>query len=94
MNKEADRVRIREFFDLMENEKYDLRKYSKPILVYKVEDGTVYYSLWEEDILDRFGLKNVDGWDYKDDAGFCPDWVIGLDYNELLEELDSLDDDL
>jgi len=91
MNKESDRKKIIEFLDLLGNERYDLRRYSHPILVYKVDNGTVYYSLWEEEILSRYGLKNVDGWDYKEDALFCPDWVIGVDNDPVLDELDEID---
>jgi hypothetical protein len=85
---EKDRDRIREFFNLLEDEHYDLRKFSHPILVYKVEDERVFYSLWEESLLQRYGLKNVDGWDYEDDVLFCPDWVRGLDADD-----DDFDDD-
>lgn len=92
MNTEKDRKRIFEFLDLLGNESYELRRYSHPILVYKVENGIVYYSLWEEEILQRFGLKNVDGWDYKDDSLFCPDWVIGIEHDDLIDELDELDE--
>jgi len=69
-----------------------LRKYNKPILVYKVDDKTVYYSIWESDMLDRFGLENVDGWDYKEDTIFCPDWVIGLERKDIFEDLEDVDD--
>ena len=93
MNTETDRKRIFEFLDLLGNESYDLRRYSRPVLVYIVQDDIIYYSLWEEEILHRFGLKNVDGWDYKDEALFCPDWVVGIDYDSLLDELDEMDDD-
>ncbi len=93
MHKETDKTRIREFLDLLGNERYDLRKYTRPVLVYKVEDKTVFYSIWEDDLLNRFGLSNVDGWDYKEDTIFCPDWVIGIDKDELLAELDE-DEDL
>ena len=65
MHKETDKTRIREFLDLLGNERYDLRKYTRPVLVYKVEDKTVFYSIWEDDLLNRFGLSNVDGWDIK-----------------------------
>lgn len=92
MHKETDKVRIREFLDLLGNERYDLRKYTRPVLVYKVDDQTVFYSLWEDDLLNRFGLNNVDGWDYKEDTIFCPDWVIGIERDELLAELDEDDD--
>jgi hypothetical protein len=76
MKLEVDRKKIREFLEFVENEKYDLRKYSKPALVYFVDDDKrVKYSLWENDDLHRFGLNNVDGWDFEDDLLFCPDWV-------------------
>ena len=93
MNKEIDRIKIREFLDLLGNEKYEIRKYSKPVLVYEVKDRVVYYSLWESDILDRYGLSNVDGWDYKEDTIFCPDWVIGLDKDDIYSDLDDDEDD-
>ena len=89
MHKETDRGRIREFLDLLGNEHYDLRKYHRPVLVYKVEDKTVFYSIWEDDLLNRFGLANVDGWDYKEDTIFCPDWIIGVDRDEFLDDLDE-----
>ncbi len=94
MHKETDRARIREFLDLLGNERYELRKYHKPVLVYKVDDKTVYYSIWEEDLLTRFGLENVDGYDYKEDTIFCPDWVIGIERDELIAELDDDEDEL
>ncbi|MCD4828708.1 MAG: hypothetical protein K8R90_04660 [Candidatus Cloacimonetes bacterium] len=87
MNVEKKRERIREFFDLIECEHYELRKFSHPALVFKVDDEKVYYSLWEEDLLNRFGLENVDGWDYTEDILFCPDWIRGDD------DGDDLDDD-
>jgi len=88
MKTEADRKRIREFLNLTENDKIDLRRYSHPILVYKVEDGSVMYSIWEEDLLNRYGLANVDGWDYEEDSLFCPDWV-----EDDLDDDDDFDDD-
>ena len=92
MNTESNRKRIREFLDLLGNERYDLRRYSRPILVYKVIDKVVYYSVWEEEILQRFGLKNVDGWDFKEDSLFCPDWVIGSE-SSIIDELDEMDEE-
>ncbi len=90
MKAEKDRKKIREFLDLVENEKYDLRKYSRPVLVFCVDENKkVKYSLWESDLLDRFGLSNVDGWDYEEDISFCPDWVD--DYDE--DDWDDDDDD-
>jgi serine protease inhibitor ecotin len=87
MRAEHDRKKIREFFELIESDKYDLRKYSKPVLVYYVDENKkVKYSLWENDMLNRFGIDNVDGWDYEEDIAFCPDWVED-------EEEDDFDDD-
>jgi hypothetical protein len=93
MQVEKDRNRIREFFNLLEDEHYDLRKFSHPILVYKIEDERVYYSLWEESLLTRYGLKNVDGWDYEDDVLFCPDWIRGLDDDDDDDDDDADVDD-
>ncbi len=92
MQKEASRERVREFLDLVDNDKIDLRRYSRPVLVYKVEDGTVRYSIWEEDLLNRFGLQYVDGWDYEEDELFCPDWVLG-EHDDLEDYEDDDDDD-
>ena len=90
MKAEKDRKKIREFFELVENEKYDLRRYSVPVLVYMVDENKrVKYSLWELDLLNRFGLENVDGWDYEEDSSFCPDWVMDDDD----EDFDDDDDD-
>lgn len=89
MKKEDSRERVREFLDLVDNDKVDLRRYSRPVLVYNVDDGTVRYSIWEEDLLNRFGLQYVDGWDYEEDQLFCPDWVV--DDNE--DSDDDFDDD-
>jgi len=92
MKVEKDRKKIREFFNLTENEKYDLRRYSKPVLVYYVDENKrVKFSLWEDDLLDRFGIKNVDGWDYEEDLSFCPDWVADNDDDD---DFDDDDDDL
>ncbi len=91
MNFEKDRDKIREFFDLLEDEHYELRKFSHPVLVYKSDEDNVYYSLWEESLLQRFGLKNVDGWDYKHDIMFCPDWVTGEDDDDYDDDDDDLD---
>lgn len=92
MNTEKDKKRILEFLDLLGNESYDLRRYSHPVLVYVVRDETVYYSVWEEEILLRFGVENVDGWDFKEDSIFCPDWVIGVDNESIIDELDEMDE--
>jgi len=90
MKAERERKKIVEFFDLIENEKYDLRKFSRPVLVYGIdEDKMVKFSLWEADMLDRYGLKNVDGWDFEEDLSFCPDWVR----EDLDDDLDDFDDD-
>lgn len=91
MRAESDRVKIREFLDLVDNQNYDFRKYIKPVLVFKVEDYKVFYSLWEEDILGRYGLENVDGWDYAEDISFCPDWVVGEEITDLHDEDDDED---
>lgn len=91
MHAEMDRKRIVEFLDLIGNEKYDLRKFGKPVLVYIVEDHTVRYSIWEASVLERFGLKNVDGWDYEEDDSFVPDWVIGSE--AYFDDEDDDDDD-
>ncbi len=93
-NRESSLKRIREFLDLVENHKLELRHYGHPVLVWAVQDGTVYYSLWEADTLDRYGLENVDGWDFEEDALFCPDWVSESDEDEDDEDLDEDDLDL
>lgn len=87
---ERDKSRIKEFFELSTSE-FSLRKYHKPVLVYEVDDDKVRYSLWEEDILERFGLENVDGWDKTENIAFCPDWMRGEEDDDL-EDID-LDDD-
>ncbi|MCF7794195.1 MAG: hypothetical protein K9M95_04255 [Candidatus Cloacimonetes bacterium] len=87
---EKDKNRIKEFFELSDND-HSLRKYHKPVLVYEVAGDKVRYSLWEEEILQRYGLKNVDGWDKTENIAFCPDWMRGED-DEDLEDID-LDDD-
>jgi hypothetical protein len=86
--KETRKEKIKEFLYLVENEKVDLRRYSHPVLVWTVKDGKVGYTIWEEDLLNRFGLENVDGWDYEEDTSFAPDWVIDLD-----DDFDDDDDD-
>jgi hypothetical protein len=92
MKSENDRKKIREFFNLVENEKYDLLKYTRPVLVYFVDEAKrVKYSLWEETLLERFGLENVDGWDFEEDLLFCPDWV-GDDDDEDFDWDDDDDD--
>jgi hypothetical protein len=87
---ERDKNRIKEFFELSSSE-YSLRKYHKPVLVYEVDGDRVRYSLWEEEILERYGLKNVDGWDKTENIAFCPDWMQGEEDDDL-EDID-LDDD-
>lgn len=74
MIKEENKDRIKEFFEL-NDKRYTLRKYNKPVLVYEIKDDKVRYSLWEKELLDKFGLKNVDGWDYTEELIFCPDWM-------------------
>ena len=92
MKTEKDRKKIVEFFDLIENDKYDLRKYTKPILVYYIDqENRVKYSLWENSLLERYGLENVDGWDFEEDISFCPDWMT--DTIELDEDDDDDDDE-
>mgnify|MGYP001420728719 FL=1 len=92
MRAQFEKSKIREFLDLVENEKYDLRKYTRPVLVYTVDENEkVKYSLWESDLLHRFGLDNVDGWDYEEDILFCPDWV--KDEDEFDDDDDDDDDD-
>ncbi|MCL2064541.1 MAG: hypothetical protein FWG98_09250 [Candidatus Cloacimonetes bacterium] len=90
MKVEKDKKRIREFFNLIENDKYDLRKYNMPTLVYFIDENKkVKYSLWEMDLLNRFGLENVDGWDYEEDIAFCPDWIEGDIDDDLEDEVDE-----
>ncbi|HOE90447.1 MAG TPA: hypothetical protein PKZ69_02690 [Candidatus Cloacimonadota bacterium] len=92
MKAQYEKRMIREFLDLVENEKYDLRKYSRPVLVYTVDENKIVkYSIWEEDLLRRFGLENVDGWDHEEDVLFCPDWV--QDEDEFDDDDDDDDDD-
>ncbi|PKN74027.1 MAG: hypothetical protein CVU50_00185 [Candidatus Cloacimonetes bacterium HGW-Cloacimonetes-3] len=83
---------IKEFIDLVENHKIDLRHYKSPVLVWAIQEGTVYYSFWEEDLLMRFGVENVDGWDYEEDQLFCPDWIADPDDDDD-DDLDDDDDD-
>ncbi|MDX9950132.1 MAG: hypothetical protein RBS31_06640, partial [Candidatus Syntrophosphaera sp.] len=71
--KEADVKKIRELLELAENHKIELRYYKNPVLVWAVEDGTAYYTIWEYDLLQRFGLQNVYGWDFEEYLLFCPD---------------------
>ncbi len=89
---ERDKNRIKEFFELSDTDHY-LRKFHKPVLVYEVVDDKVHYSLWEEEILERFGLKNVDGWDKTENIAFCPDWMRD-DVDDDLEDIDLDDDEI
>lgn len=88
---EKDSKRIKEFLDLVENHKIDIRHYKNPVLVWSVEEGVCRYSFWEEETLDRFGLNNVDGWDYEEDNLFCPDWIS--DEDDKYDDDDDDDDD-
>lgn len=90
---ESATKKIKEFLDLVENHKVDIRHYKNPVLVWAVQEGTVYYSFWESDTLERYGLENVDGWDYEEDMLFCPDWVADND-DDYDDDLDDEDDDL
>ncbi len=90
MRTEADKKRIRDFLDLVDNDKYQIQKYSRPVLVYTIDSINVMYSIWEEDMLKQFGLENVDGWDHRTDVIFCPDWISGDDEDE---DFDDEDDD-
>ncbi|MDY0320013.1 MAG: hypothetical protein RBQ67_08480 [Candidatus Cloacimonadaceae bacterium] len=85
--KETDRKKIKEFLDLVENHKVELRHFKNPVLVWTNFDGVCHYTFWEEETLLRFGFTNVDGWDYEEDLLFCPDWVAED------EDDDDFDDD-
>ena len=89
---ENDKNRIKEFFELSGMD-FNLRKYHKPVLVYEVADDKVRYSLWEEEILERYGLKNVDGWDKTENVAFCPDWMQGDEDDDDLDDIDLDEDD-
>jgi len=92
MKTEYDRKKIREFLDLLENEKYDHKIFTKPVLVYFVDENKkVKYSIFEHDLLMKFGLENVDGWDHEDDIVFAPDWV--QESNDDDDDFDDDDDD-
>jgi len=91
MKAERDRKRIREFFELI-GSPYSLRKFSNPVLVYDIYNDDVRYSVWEEDMLDRFGLENVDGWDKKENSLFCPDWMLDDEYEDDDDDDDDDDD--
>jgi hypothetical protein len=92
MKAEKNRERIKEFFDLTDTS-YMLRKFHKPVLVYEISGDKVRYSVWEEEILERFGLKNVDGWDSTEELIYCPDWLQDLDEDDL-DDIDLDDDDI
>ncbi|HCM16253.1 MAG: hypothetical protein PHS36_03430 [Candidatus Cloacimonetes bacterium] len=87
---ENDRKKIKEFLDLVENHKIELRYFKNPVLVWANSDGVCHYSFWEEETLQKYGFANVDGWDYEEDLLFCPDWVAD-DQEE--EDFDDDDDD-
>ena len=91
--KENDLKKIREFLDLSENHKIELRHYKDPVLVWAVADGTAYYAIWENELLEKYGLANVDGWDFEEDLLFCPDWM-GDAEEDAEDDLDDDDDDL
>jgi hypothetical protein len=92
MKAETDKHRIKEFFELSDL-RFNLRKYKQPVLVYDVVDDKVRYSLWEKEILDKYGLEHVDGWDHEENIAFCPDWMRE-DEEEDLDDIDIDDDDL
>jgi len=87
---EKDKQRILEFFELSD-QNYNLRKYTKPVLVYIVEDDMVKYSIFEADTLQQYGLENVDGYDHTENVVFCPDWMQEDD--EDFDDFDLDDDD-
>ncbi len=91
--KESNLKKIREFLDLSENHKIELRHYKDPVLVWAVSDGTAYYAIWENELLEKYGLANVDGWDFEEDLLFCPDWM-GDAEDDADDDLDDDDDDL
>jgi hypothetical protein len=90
---EKEKTKIREFLDLVENHKIEIRYYKTPVLVWTNLEGVCHYSFWEEETLDRFGLSNVDGWDFQEDLLFCPDWVADEDDEEDFDD-DESDEDL
>lgn len=90
--KESNIKKIREFLDLSENHKIELRHYSSPVLVWAASEGTAFYTIWENDLLERFGLDNVDGWDFEEDLLFCPDWM-SEDEDDDDPDLDDDDDE-
>ena len=92
--KESDQKKIKEFLELSENHKIELRHYKDPVLVWAVTDGTAYYAIWESELLDKFGLENVDGWDFEEDLLFCPDWMAEPEEGEDGDLDDDDDEDL
>lgn len=92
--KQEDIKKIKEFLDMVENHKVELRRYKTPVLVWAIQEGTVHYSFWESDMLEKFGLENVDGWDFEEDMLFCPDWVSDKDDFDDLDDDDEDDEDL
>ena len=86
---ESSRKKIKEFIYLIENEKIDLRRFTHPVLVWTIKDQKVGYTVWEEDLLNRFGLENVDGWDYEEDVSFAPDWIFDEDEDYYLDDDDD-----
>ncbi len=89
---ERNKERIKEFFELSETD-FNLRKFHKPVLVYAIDGDKVRFSLWEEEMLEKFGLENVDGWDRTEELIFCPDWMQGNEDDEDLEDIKLEDDD-
>ncbi|MCK9556700.1 MAG: hypothetical protein PHQ78_05430 [Candidatus Cloacimonetes bacterium] len=92
-HQEKDRKKIKEFLDLVENHKIELRHFKNPVLVWANADGVCHYSFWEEETLDKFGFVNVDGWDFEEDLLFCPDWVADEDEDDDFDD-DEDDEDL
>lgn len=92
--KESDTRKIKEFLDLSENHKIELRHYKCPVLVWAVSEGTAYYAIWEAEVLDKFGLENVDGYDFEEDLLFCPDWMAEPTPEDDFDPLDDDEDDL
>ncbi len=92
---EYDKKKIKQFLELLER-KIDFERYNKPILSYKTDDDFVYYTVWEEEILEKLGVGNISGYDYRDPVFFCPDWITdeGLDDDEDFDDDDDFLDDL
>jgi len=95
---ETKRKRIMEFLQLIEKNVH-FERFLKPVLTYSFDDDLVYFSIWEEDILEKFGFENIYGHDFKESIFFCPDWMTNqketledddLDDDDLLEDLDDL----